>query len=136
MHKFSSEHISAVNRDRKVISNFDALPAASGLKIINIDNLIQSHFEYFDDEYTRVDSVWWCWSEGNQANWPSRILPFMDHAPYKEWSSKGIDPVQIFLDETKNRGMETFFTYRINGADNDIPMPKAVSYTHLRAHET
>ena len=134
MHKFSGEHISAVNRDRKVISNFDALPAASGLKIINIDNLIQSHFEYFDDEYTRVDSVWWCWSEGNQANWPSRILPFMDHAPYKEWSSKGIDPVQIFLDETKNRGMETFFTYRINGADNDIPMPKVAKIPMKEEH--
>mgnify|MGYP001012194071 CR=1 FL=1 len=134
MHKFSDEHISAVNRDRKVIFNFDALPAASSLKSINIDTLIQSNFEYFDDEHTRVDSVWWCWSEGNQANWPSRILPFMDHAPYKEWASKGIDPVQIFLDETKNRGMETFLTYRINGADNDIPVPNVAKIPMKEEH--
>ena len=91
------------------------------LSRIDVDQMKKALFEFIDDEATRIDSVWWCFSEGNEANWPSKVLPYMDHPAYREWAAAGIDPVRLLVDETRSRGLEAFFSYRINGSDNDVP---------------
>ncbi|MYB50375.1 MAG: family 10 glycosylhydrolase [Dehalococcoidia bacterium] len=116
----SPDHIAAIERDRRVVVNFDAFPSMMNLPSINVEHMKAVLFEFFDDPRTRIDSVWWNFTEGNEAYWPSKILPFIDAPPYGEWKETGFDPVQTLLDETRRRGLETFFTYRINGSDNDV----------------
>ena len=116
----SPDHIAAIERERRVVVNFDAFPSMMQLPSIDVEHMKAALFEFIDDPQTRIDSVWWNFTEGNEAYWPSKILPFIDAPPYGEWEKTGFDPVQTLLDETRRRGLETFFTYRINGSDNDV----------------
>ena len=53
------------------------------------------------------------------APYPSKILPL--HPPeFSQWIEAGLDIVRIFLDETKKRSLEAFFSHRINGGDDDF----------------
>ena len=119
--RLSAQHIAAIERERRVVVNFDAFPAVMKLPSINIEQMKEALFEFIDDPETRIDSVWWCFTEGNEAYWPSKILPFIDAPPYGEWAETGFDPVWTLQDESRRRGLETFFSYRINGSDNDVP---------------
>jgi hypothetical protein len=133
--QLSEEHVAAVNRGRRVSVQFDigavVLVYLSGTKGFEIEQLAEAVFDFIDDQETRIDSVWWDWCEGNEAVWPSRVLPSMDYPLFNEWAARGIDPVRTILDETKRRGLEAFFAYRINGSDTDtgkvsrIPMKDA-----------
>jgi hypothetical protein len=133
--QLSKEHVAAVNRDRRVSVQFDiALNVYEGEpESFDIEQLKEAAFDFIDDTETRIDSVWWDWCEGNSATWPSRILPFIDHpgagaSYYKKWAAGGIDPVRVILDETRRRGLEAFFAYRINGSDRlgeRLPMKEA-----------
>ena len=114
----SEEHVAAINRDRQVVLNFDAFPALMKLDSIDAQQMEGALFSFMDEPGTRMDSVWWCFTSGNEANWPSRILPRIDKPSYNEWAEKGFDPVQFLLDETRRRGKEAFFSYRINGTDS------------------
>ena len=118
--RLSAEHVAAIEKERRVVVNFDAFPAVMNLPRIDIEQMKEALFEFIDDPQTRIDSVWWCFSEGNEAYWPSKILPFIEAPPYGEWQETGFDPVQTLLDETRRRGLEAFFSYRINGSDNDV----------------
>ncbi len=118
--RLSPDHVAAIERDRRVVVNFDVFPSMMQLPSINIEHMKAVLFEFIDDPRTRIDSVWWNFTEGNEAYWPSKILPFIEAPPYGEWEETGFDPVQTLLDETRRRGLETFFTYRINGSDNDV----------------
>ena len=119
--QLSGEHVAAIQRERRVVVNFDAFPAVMNLPSINIAQMKEALFEFIDDQETRIDSVWWSFTEGNEAYWPSKILPFIEAPPYGEWAETGFDPVATLLDEARRRGLETFFSYRINGSDNDVP---------------
>ena len=118
--RLSPKHVAAIERERRVVVNFDVFPSMMHLPSINVEHMKAALFEFIDDPRTRIDSVWWNFTEGNEAYWPSRILPFIDAPPFGEWQETGFDPVQTLLDETRRRGLETFFTYRINGSDNDV----------------
>ena len=118
--RLSPDHVAAIDRERRVVVNFDVFPSMMQLPSINVEHMKAVLFEFMDDPQTRVDSVWWNFTEGNEAYWPSKILPFIEAPPYGEWQETGFDPVQTLLDETRRRGLETFFTYRINGSDNDV----------------
>ena len=74
----------------------------------------------------RIDSIWWNWGEGNIAPYPSDILPLYDHPGYRQWVDDGVDIVRVFQEETQARGIEVFFSHRMNGSDNDLygPVPK------------
>ena len=117
----SPDHVAAIERERRVVVNFDAFPSMMHLPTIDVEHMKAALFEFIDNPQTRVDSVWWNFTEGNEAYWPSKILPFIEAPPYGEWAQTGFDPVQTLLEETRRRELETFFTYRINGSDNDVP---------------
>ena len=118
--QLSQEHIEAVQRRRRVVVNFDAIIGdGETFATKEIEELVQWKFMYIDDPDSHIDSVWWCWSDGNVAPYPSKILPL--HPPeFSQWIEAGLDIVRIFLDETKKRGLEAFFSHRINGGDDDF----------------
>ena len=130
--QLSAAHIDAINRRRRIIVNFDVI-SADGARFATkeIERLVEWKFMFADEPGTHIDSIYWSWGEGHQAPYPSEVLPLYDSPGFKKWADDGIDIVQMFLEAAKQRGIESFFSYRINGSDNDlgpvakIPMKEA-----------
>ena len=119
--QLSKAHIEAINRRRRVIVNFDVISSdGAAFATGDIEQLVKWKFSFADDPDTHIDSIWWSWGEGHQAPYPSRMLPLYDSPGFKKWANAGINVMQVFLDESKKRGLEAFFSYRINGSDNDL----------------
>ena len=116
--RLSALHREAVNRRRRVAKNFDVLLIDPDT-YPSIDAILKSRFAFIDDPESCIDSVWWNWGEGNVAAYPSKILPTYNQPAYQRWIREGIDIVRIFQDETRRRGLEVFFSERMNGSDND-----------------
>ena len=123
----SPEHLAAVNRQRRVVVNFDtnfgAPSICKKLAGMDIKDLVKGYFSMIDEPDVQIDSVWWCWLDGNYANYPSEILPVWQLSGLKKWWDQGIDPVRVFDEETKKRNIESFCSYRINGTDMNLIKP-------------
>jgi hypothetical protein len=113
----SENHIKAVNRQRRVILNYDAM--CGQMPYLEGDELTESMFGSADLPNSPIDSIWWNWGDGNIAIWDSKILQRYTHARMPEWERTGFDPVGRCHDGAKKRGLESFFSYRINGSDAD-----------------
>ena len=116
--RLSALHLEAVNRRRRVAKNFDVLLIDPDT-YPSIDAILKSRFAFIDDPESCIDSVWWNWGEGNVVAYPSKFLPTYNQPAYQRWIEQGIDIVRIFQDETRKRGLEVFFSERMNGGDND-----------------
>lgn len=118
--ELSAAHMAAANRRRRIILQPDVGAGAFYNEELGPDRLqdaIDYHMSMLDEPGNQIDSVWWDWTEGNSAAWPSKVLP-RQTALYPKWSDAGIDPVRVLLDQTRKRGREVFFSYRVNGNDN------------------
>lgn len=115
----SEEHVRAVNRRRRIVVNYDsgAGMTPDPFTFLDPQELVRICFEYIDDPDTQIDSVWWNWGEGNEAYWPSEVLGDAIEPGYGERFAEGVDIVKIFMEETRKRGLEVFFSYRVNGTD-------------------
>ena len=120
--ELSREHIAAVNRQRRIVVNFDVTWPIniSYDRYGDLDKFVNNLFSFTDAEGSQIDSIWWNWGEGNQAPYQSKYLPLFNHPLYKKWVAEGTDIVQIVVDATHQRGKEAFFSHRMNGSDNDL----------------
>ena len=125
--QLSEDHLAATNRRRSVIVNYDtnfgSPSIAEKLAGMEIPQLLDLYFGFFDRHRIEAGSIWWCWLDGNYANYPSKILPLWNLPGFKKWWAAGIDLVRIFTEETRRRGMEAFFSYRLNGSDSTSIKP-------------
>ena len=119
--KLSKDHVAAVNRRRRVIVNYDSLCGFGPFICDGVtpQQLVDYRFSLIDHREHAIDSVMWCFSEGNEAPYPSKVVPMFCLPKYKKWAEQGIDIVDIFITETRKRGLEAFFSYRMNGSDMD-----------------
>ena len=62
--ELSPSHLEAVERQRRVIQNFDILLVDPD-QYDSVEAIGESRFTFIDDPDTCTDSVWWNWSEGN-----------------------------------------------------------------------
>ena len=119
--RLTQQHIDAVNRRRRIVVNFDGIDGeGKTLPYRPIPELVKQRFSFTDDPNIHIDSIWWNWGERNEGPYPSEILPVYDHAGYRKWVEDGIDIVKIFQDETRARGVEVFYSHRMNGSDADL----------------
>ena len=116
----SAEHIKAVHRHRRIVVNFDVIHGDRHFTTRPVPELVQHRFGFVDDPSIHIDSIWWNWGEGNQTPYASKYLPLYKHEGYQRWIDQGIDIVKVFLDETRKRNIEVFFSHRMNGSDNDL----------------
>ncbi len=116
---FSEAHIAAVNRPRRVIVNIDASWHVDRF-VNNLPAQVDDAFTFADEAGSHIDSIWWSWGQGQTAPYPSKILPLYDREKYRRWVSQGIDVMRLYLEATKNRGLEAFFSYRLNASDSDL----------------
>ena len=118
----SHDHIQAINRQRRIIFQDDVLAndvfRNDEVGTERLDKVIDFYMSRLDEQPNQIDSIWFEWGEGNTAVWPSEVIPCTENV-FPRWWEAGIDPVEILLTEAKKRGREVFFSYRINGSDND-----------------
>lgn len=118
----SPKHIEAINRQRRIIFQDDVLAndvfRTDEVGRERLDKIIDFYMSRLDEQPNQIDSIWFEWGEGNTAVWPSEVIPCTENV-FPKWWEIGIDPVEVLLDEAKKRGREVFFSYRINGSDND-----------------
>ena len=118
----SHDHIEAINRQRRIIFQDDVLAndvfRSDEVSTERLDKVIDFYMSRLDEQPNQIDSIWFEWGEGNTAVWPSDVIPCTENV-FPKWWEAGIDPVEILLTEAKKRGREVFFSYRINGSDND-----------------
>ena len=118
--QLSESHLAATKRHRRIILNFDVISGDRRFGGRDPKELVQWKFHAIDQADVQIDSVWWCWGEGNQAPWASKTMVLYDAAGYRKWVRDGVDIVKVFFDAAKERGIESFFNFRINGSDNDL----------------
>ena len=121
--KLTAAHQQAVDRQRRIVVNYDALAHLFDYKpadgAVRAEHVKKHLLGLLDRRGNQIDSVGWCWSEGNEAPYPSKVLPtLLDHPVFRRLP-EGIDLVGICCDETRKRGIESFFSLRINGGDHD-----------------
>ncbi len=124
--ELSPQHLAQVERRRRVVVNFDAIHG--DLKFANIppSDLVKLSFTFADDPESQIDSIWWNWGEGHQSPYPSKVMPLYDQEGYRKWVEEGVDIMRIFLEATKERGLEAFYSYRVNGSDNDLVVTREI----------
>ena len=120
--KLSDAHIEAIGHKRRIIFQDDIL-SNQALRSEEVsperwDRIVDLYMSRQDACPNQIDSVWHEWGEGNTAVWPSSVLPEAQII-FPKWWKIGIDPIKELLEETRKRGREVFFSYRINGSDND-----------------
>ena len=130
--KLSPQHLAAVNRRRRVVVNFDAIHGDRNFTNIAPEDLVKLSLTFADEEGSHIDSIWWNWGEGHQSPYLSKLLPLYDHPGYRKWVADGIDIVRIFFDATHERDLEAFYSFRVNGSDNDLgparPIPMKLKH--------
>ena len=118
----SHDHVEAINRQRRIIFQDDVLAndvfRTDEVGTERLDKIVDFYMSRLDEQPNQIDSIWFEWGEGNTAVWPSEVIPCTENV-FPRWWEAGIDPVEVLLTEAKKRGREVFFSYRINGSDND-----------------
>ena len=89
----------------------------------DVEQLASDYLALFDEAGVAADSIWWCWLDGNYANYPSKLLPQWELDGLRAWWEAGVDPLRVFLEATHRRGKEAFLSYRINGTDMTAVTP-------------
>ncbi len=115
----SEAHIAAVNRPRRVIVNIDASWHVDRF-VKDLPAQVDDAFGFADEPGSHIDSIWWSWGQGQTAPYPSKILPLYDREKYRRWVNQGIDVMRLYLQATRKRGLEAFFSYRLNAGDSDL----------------
>jgi hypothetical protein len=121
--ELSSDHMATVNRQRRIVYHHDASANTHLLKDVGperIETVVKYLVSPLDAKGYQIDSVWYDWSEGNQAFYPSDVLPALEGGPYPDWLKAGLDIIRLVQEAAQQRGREVFFSYRVNGGDHDM----------------
>lgn len=122
----SPQHLAQIERRRRVVVNFDAIHGDLNFTDIAPSDLVKLSLTFADDPESQIDSIWWNWGEGHQSPYPSKVMPLYDHEGYRKWVEEGVDIMRIFLEATRERGLEAFYSYRVNGSDNDLVVTREI----------
>jgi len=129
----STEHVAAVNRQRRIVVQFDA----HTLMGMDMARWLDYRFNYADEPESQIDSLWWDIGAFGNAVYPSTVLEPFAHEGLVQWWSQGIDWVKEVVDACHKRNLEAFWHHRICevelvtqgvGANRDTPHPLKVAH--------
>jgi hypothetical protein len=111
--ELTAEHLAAAARHRRIVVNLDTGWGLPGVEDLDPATFVGAHIDYLTGMgASQVDSIWWCWGDMNYAPYPSKILPV--NQEYQRWCQQGLDPLPICIDRTREKGIETFCSFRPN----------------------
>ena len=123
--KLSPEHLAAINRKRRIVVNHqvDGLLCAveQGL---TVEQIMAYEFAFADERGSHIDAQWWSFDN----TFPLEGRPLIDETSpsvpkyvspervkiFEQWLDNGINIAEVYIEETKKRGLECFYTYRLN----------------------
>ena len=123
--KFSPEHLATINRKRRIVVNHqvDGLLCAveQGL---TVDQIMTYEFAFADASGVHIDAQWWSFDN----TFPLEGRPLIDETSpsvpkyvspervkiFQQWLDAGVNIAEVYIEETKKRGLECFYTYRPN----------------------
>lgn len=139
--RLSPEHIAAVKAKRRIVVNHpaDGLLAAIQRKV-SIDNLMTYELGFTDEPGSQIDGQWWCLDQ----LFPMKARPMTarDSALAQgyymggnvetiyRWEREGINIAKVYLEETKKRGIECFYSYRISDGTSHTEFGKEFAEAH------
>ena len=117
--ELTDEHLEALNRRRSTIVNWDtgAIFAPYTTEGAEPEQIIDYAFSFYRGGDHHIDSIWFCFGEGDSAVYPSEALPTIDLPNYATWIAEGVDLVRMYGEEIRKLGIECFYSLRMNGAD-------------------
>jgi len=112
-------------KSRRIIVNRDAGLPTQWDK--GREDYVERHFPAL--EGTQADTVFWCFDEGTTAGHESDVRELQRYWKTSETAAglaraiaEGNDPPKVAVEEARKRGLEIFFSFRINGhEDSYIP---------------
>ena len=123
--ELSDEHVTFVKRKRRIVVNHqvDGL-----LKAVNADmtipEIMEYEFAFADEPGSHIDAQWWSWDNVFPLDHHKLINENAMSVPgylseekvktFQRWSDEGVNIAEIYIDETKKRGLECFYSYRLN----------------------
>ena len=110
----SQEHINAVNRQRRIVLQYDAFPHQVE---IDFKKWIKWIFESVSQPGNQIDAIWWDIGGANAAPYPGRVGNRHEHPGLKKWWNQGIDWIQELVSESRKRNLEVFWNHRIGEVD-------------------
>ena len=149
----SQDHLAAVNRKRRIVVNHPADGINYATMVgIDIPYIMEYEFGFTDENGSQIDGQWWCLDDifpmktrplVNKLDYPLRPAgkaqsKFVSHPPiadlddndrakvFQEWADNGINIARIYLDETKKRGLECFYSYRLS-LINDVTVSHRIN---------
>ena len=123
--RLSPEHLAAVNRKRRIVVNHqvDGLLCAveQGL---TVEQIMAYEFAFADAPGVHIDAQWWSFDN----TFPLEGRPLIDETSpsvpgyvspervkiFQQWLDDGINIAEVYVEETKKRNLECFYTYRLN----------------------
>ena len=117
--QLSEEHQVAVNRRRRIYVYHD-VGAPQESFALEPQVWRDLHLKLFDRPDQQVDTIGWCFDEGNLAMHPSTVIPVADFPQIKTWWDAELDIVKFAIEETRKMDLEAFYEYRVNGSDIDF----------------
>lgn len=139
--QLSPEHIAAVKAKRRIVVNHpaDGLLAAIQRKV-GIDNLMTYELGFTDEPGSQIDGQWWCLDQ----LFPMKARPMTarDSALAQgyymggnvetiyRWEKEGINIAKVYLEETRKRGIECFYSYRISDGTSHTEFGKEFAEAH------
>ena len=106
----SADHVAAVNRERRIIVEYDAFDPHQALAA-DVGDWLKFRFDLIDDPAAQIDSVWWDFAVDENGS------PRLDFPALAKWHEAGIDPIRRLVAESRERGLETFFSHRFSEVD-------------------
>lgn len=118
-------------KPRKIIFNLDGSTAFNDTERAtpgDIDKYIHSCFAGLDSRY--IDAVFWMdGAGGNTANYDSQVLELTGERigqispQLKKWIAEGNDLPKVIVREARKRGLDVFFSFRINDTHDAFNFP-------------
>ncbi|MCE2393727.1 hypothetical protein J4G02_03860 [Candidatus Poribacteria bacterium] len=123
--KLSLEHLAAANRKRRIVVNHqvDGLLCAveQGL---TVDKIMAYEFAFADAPGVHIDAQWWSFDNTFPLEGRPLINETSPSVPkyvslervkiFEQWLDDGVNIAEVYIEETKKRGLECFYTYRLN----------------------
>jgi len=113
--ELSQEHIDAVNRNRRIVLQYDVFRDLG----IDFKNWINGVFNSVDQPGNQIDAIWWDIGGANMAPYPSRIGDRYEHPGLRKWWDQGIDWIEELVKESNKRNLEVFWNHRIAEVDRE-----------------
>ena len=139
--QLSAEHLDVVNRKRRIVVNHpaDGLLAAVQHRV-SIQNLMEYELAFTAEEGNQIDAQWWSLDQ----LFPMKARPMTARNSHLakshymggnietiyQWARDGINVARVYLQETKKRGLECFYSYRISDGTSQTEFGKEFAEAH------